>query len=169
MVKKILIIVSIILVCLVSDQATKNIAKNNLKNNPPVSYLNNMVVLVYAENTGAFLSMGSKLDGIMGNIILIIFPVIVLAGLLVYVFIKLKNLKMIALISLTMIFAGGIGNIIDRIMYNRHVIDFLNFGIGNTLRTGVLNIADMFVFFGAIILFIHFLLEDKAKKSSKKS
>ena len=42
------------------------------------------------------------------------------------------------------IVAGGMGNVLDRMMYHRHVTDFMNMGIGN-LRTGIFNVADMYV------------------------
>ena len=42
------------------------------------------------------------------------------------------------------IFSGGIGNIIDRIMFDRHVVDFMNLGVNN-LRTGIFNFADVYV------------------------
>jgi signal peptidase II len=50
-----------------------------------------------------------------------------------------------------MIFAGGLGNIIDRIAFDRHVTDFMNVGIGS-LRTGIFNVADMCVTAGVIVL-----------------
>jgi signal peptidase II len=51
--------------------------------------------------------------------------------------------------SFALIFAGGIGNIIDRILYDRHVTDFLNVGFGN-IRTGIFNVADICVTAGVI-------------------
>jgi signal peptidase II len=51
--------------------------------------------------------------------------------------------------SLALLFSGGIGNIIDRILFDRHVTDFLNIGLG-TLRTGIFNVADICVTAGAI-------------------
>jgi signal peptidase II len=53
------------------------------------------------------------------------------------------------LISLALIFAGGIGNIIDRLLFEKHVSDFINIGIGD-LRTGIFNFADVYVTLGVI-------------------
>ncbi|HEX9652206.1 MAG TPA: signal peptidase II, partial [bacterium] len=44
------------------DQITKDIAKDNLKYAPPISYFGNTFRLQYAENSGAFLSLGSGLS-----------------------------------------------------------------------------------------------------------
>jgi signal peptidase II len=45
--------------------------------------------------------------------------------------------------------AGGLGNIIDRLRFDRHVTDFMNLGIGS-VRTGIFNFADLYVTFAAI-------------------
>lgn len=66
--------------------------------------------------------------------------------------------------SLAMVFSGGIGNIFDRIVYDRHVTDFMNMGIGN-IRTGIFNVADICVTAGVIGLFIFF--NDKRKKENE--
>lgn len=52
------------------------------------------------------------------------------------------------------IVAGGIANLYDRLFHSFQVIDFLNFGIGN-LRTGILNVADMSVTFGGLLLILY--------------
>jgi signal peptidase II len=55
------------------------------------------------------------------------------------------------LISLTLIFSGGISNFYDRASNNGAVIDFLNVGIGS-LRTGIFNVADMAIMLGVFLL-----------------
>ena len=54
------------------------------------------------------------------------------------------------------IIGGGLGNLIDRLSNNFRVVDFLNFGIGS-LRTGILNIADMSVTIGVLFLAVYSL------------
>jgi signal peptidase II len=68
--------------------------------------------------------------------------------------------------SLAMIFSGGIGNIIDRILFDRHVTDFMNIGFGN-IRTGIFNVADMCITAGAIGLLIFFNNKQKVETSSQ--
>lgn len=50
---------------------------------------------------------------------------------------------------LALIFAGGVGNIIDRVLFDRHVPDFMNIGI-RQLRTGIFNVADVCITVGAL-------------------
>ena len=45
----------------------------------------------------------------------------------------------------------GSGNLIDRILHDGTVVDFLNFGIGS-LRTGIFNVADVAIMGGAALL-----------------
>ena len=53
-------------------------------------------------------------------------------------------------IAWALVFAGGIGNLIDRMRINA-VIDFLNLGIG-PVRTGIFNVADMAITAGFVML-----------------
>ena len=52
--------------------------------------------------------------------------------------------------AFALIIAGGLGNIIDRLLFDRHVSDFMNIGIQN-IRTGIFNFADVCVTAGAIV------------------
>ncbi len=52
----------------------------------------------------------------------------------------------------SLIFAGGGGNIIDRVLFDRHVPDFMN--IGNQVRTGIFNVADGCITVGALGLIL---------------
>ncbi len=60
------------------------------------------------------------------------------------------------IIVLACLLGGGLSNLADRIIFNGSVTDFLNFGVG-WFRTGILNVADISIFFGgAVFLFLHF-------------
>lgn len=134
------------------DRTTKYIAVAYLKNKMPINIFNDLIILVYAENTGAFLSFGSNLNIYIKYIILLIIPIIVCVFGLIYLMIKEERFYRV--IILGSIIGGGIGNLTDRLCNNFTVIDFINFGIGN-IRTGILNIADISVTFGIIILLIY--------------
>jgi signal peptidase II len=77
------------------------------------------------------------------------------------VVLKIDGFSRLKAFSLALILAGGLGNIIDRIFNDRHVTDFMNVGIGNTLRTGIFNVADMCVTAGVIGLLIISFTEKK--------
>jgi signal peptidase II len=58
------------------------------------------------------------------------------------------RLRLIAIASVT---GGAIGNVIDRVRSARGVVDFLDFGVGET-RWPVFNVADIAVTCGALLL-----------------
>jgi signal peptidase II len=57
------------------------------------------------------------------------------------------------MIAVSLLLAGGIGNLLDRVFHNGLVIDFLNMGIG-PLRTGIFNVADMAIMAGFALLLL---------------
>ena len=143
------------------DRLTKDIAKEHLKDKAAITYLNNTVRLEYVENTGAALSLGDNLPKAVSFWLLSMLPLIVLLALFVYTLKNLQQMGTMKIFSIALVFSGGIGNIIDRIAFDRHVTDFMNLGIGN-LRTGIFNVADVCVTAGVIGLFIFF--NDKRNK-----
>jgi signal peptidase II len=131
------------------DRLTKLLAIEFLKGRPPVSFFGDLMVLVYAENSGAFLSMGSVWSPFLKYLLFLVIPGIVCLYGLFWCFLKARDLPRIVLVAT--IIGGGAGNMVDRIANDFRVVDFLNFGIGR-LRTGVLNVADLSVTFGALLL-----------------
>ena len=137
------------------DRLTKDLAKEHLKDKPAITYLNDTVRLQYVENTGAALSLGDDLPKAASFWLLSILPLVILLGVFGYTLKNLQQMRMMKIFSIALVFSGGIGNIIDRIAFDRHVTDFMNVGIGS-LRTGIFNVADMCVTAGVIGLFIFF-------------
>lgn len=137
------------------DRFTKDIAKERLMDKEPQSYFHDTFRLQYVENTGAALSLGDSIPQPYNFWLLSILPLIFLLVLFAYAIKKADEISPVKLFFLSMIFSGGIGNIIDRIAYDRHVADFMNMGIQN-LRTGIFNFADVCVTFGVIGLLIFY-------------
>lgn len=134
------------------DRITKLLAINYLEGKGTISFFYHTIVLQYAENTGAFLSTGSDWPDIVKYTILVIIPILACLYGLYYCAFKLADKKLI--IVIVSIIGGGLGNLIDRLINNFRVVDFLNFGIG-PLRTGILNVADMSVTFGILFLIFY--------------
>ena len=149
----------ILLFCIISiafiscDRLTKNLAKTHLMNRPDISYLHNTIKLEYAENTGAALNLGDSLSKTASFWVLSMMPLALMVALVVYTLNNLDKLNTLKMVALALIFAGGMGNVIDRVFFDRHVTDFMNVGIAG-LRTGIFNVADMAVTAGAICLLI---------------
>jgi len=143
------------------DRVTKLWAVEYLKGKGVFSFLADTIRIVYAENEGAFLSLGSGWGLSLKYVLFIILPLIFCLYGIYYTAFKVEKISILIVIST--IIGGGLGNIYDRIFYGFRVVDFLNFGIGS-LRTGILNVADLSVTFGALILFWLSYREDKKLK-----
>jgi signal peptidase II len=135
------------------DRVTKQLAKEHLMFNETKSYFHDTFRLEYVENTGAALSVGDSLPKEVSFWLLSILPLVILGILFIYVMRRLNEFSWLKLLSFCLVIAGGLGNIIDRIAYDRHVTDFMNLGI-HDIRTGIFNVADVCISAGIIGLFI---------------
>jgi len=153
--QKFYLIALILLTSIGCDQVSKNIAKSSLENSLPMSYLGETFRLQYAENTGAFLGLGSGLSKTTRFLLFTFLS----GGLLIALFfytIKNRDLRRKHIFALSLILGGGASNMIDRIFNDGKVIDFMNMGIGS-LRTGIFNMADVLIMVGmAFILLFNF-------------
>ncbi|GLB53021.1 lipoprotein signal peptidase [Neptunitalea chrysea] len=139
------------------DQITKKHVRKNINTHEYIEVLNTNFVLTKIENTGAALSFGQHFSPTIKLIIFQLVPLIVLLGLFYYAIHKTDtNLKFVAL---TFIIGGGIGNIIDRVLYSS-VTDFMYIEIGS-LHTGIFNMADVSVTLGGITLLLQWFISSR--------
>ncbi len=138
--------------CVGCDQWTKHLATAHLRQAPQMSFLADTLRMQYAENPGAFLGAGSGLPGGTRFWILTVTNAAFLAAIAL-VFALRPSLRRAQSLAVSLLVAGGIGNLIDRVSNGGLVIDFLNLGIG-PVRTGIFNVADMAIMagFGLLIL-----------------
>jgi signal peptidase II len=111
--------------------------------------------LTYVENSGAAFRVLTGRD-----VFLITISIIVIAAILYYMFTH-SNIKPVLKIPLCLILAGASGNLIDRLIY-RCIVDFLDIRAANL---PVLNIADIAIITGTLLLEVHIVLESKRKRS----
>ena len=130
---------------LVLDQWSKQWAEASLKHRLPISYWDGFFQFRYAENTGAWGSLGASWPDPVRQIILVIFPTLLLLFFLGYVLFS-KNIGPSKNIAYACILAGGIGNLIDRIRFG-FVVDFMYMGT-DSLHTNIFNVADMSIMVG---------------------
>ena len=135
--------------CVGCDQGTKLIATEHLEGGAPRSYLFGTIRLVYAENAGAFLGLGSGLSEGLRNLLAIATAAMVIG--VFWMAVRGARSSMLHSISFALVAAGGASNLIDRALNDGRVIDFMVVGLGG-LRTGVFNVADMAITAGALLL-----------------
>lgn len=137
----------IVFLVIVVDQATKVLARTWLAPRPPILFGAEIVEgglarLTYFENPGAFLGLGADLPASLRFWIFTVVAVLLLTGLAVYAWRASAQTSTLMLIGISLLVAGGLGNLIDRIVNDGRVVDFMLVGVG-WLRTGVFNVADM--------------------------
>ncbi len=127
------------------DQVSKAAARALLSH--PVALLGGTLKLILVRNAGAFLGAGS---GMSERSRFLVFSLggsgVILAGLC-YLFSR-KRLSIGGTVALSSILGGAIGNQIDRFLFQGAVTDFLFLSLG-PVHTGVFNVADMAIMFGA--------------------
>jgi len=148
--QRLLLILTITFPAIIIDQLFKVFAAKTLPRNEMVSYFFDTLRIGYTENIGAFLGLGNSLSPSLRFWIFVVAVGAVLAGLLIYL-LQSREQDSFDLISLTLVFSGGLSNFYDRVINNGAVIDFINIGFGS-VRTGIFNVADVFIMFGIFLL-----------------
>jgi signal peptidase II len=149
--KRFAVLMIVLSVCVGCDQGTKHSARHFLEGQPPVSRLGDLFRWHYVENTGVFLGLGEQLPAHWRLTLFAGFVSLVLIGLLLFLLFS-RTLSIGALVSGALILGGGLSNLIDRLLNQGAVVDFMSVGIG-PLRTGIFNVADLAVVAG-VILFV---------------
>lgn len=149
-----MLVLGLVFPCVACDQATKAIARQVLESGRPVELLGGFVCLHLVENPGAFLSLGESLpDGLR----LLIFVVLAPLGLALVAMTLLRSgeASPLGICAVALILGGGLGNLIDRLVNQGAVVDFVHIGIGS-VRTGVFNVADVALMVGVALFVVAF-------------
>jgi signal peptidase II len=147
-VKSKLLAAFLLLITIGCDRITKHLATTLLADAPAQSFFHDTLRLQYAENTGAFLSLGANLPPAIRTWLLTVGVAVLLV--VVAILAIVRRWSGTSLAGATLMWAGGVSNLIDRAVHG-HVVDFLNVGIGS-LRTGIFNVADVAVTLGAVLI-----------------
>ncbi len=151
-VKRILLVLSVLVACVGCDQSTKTYAESNLPKARALSYFADTVRLQVAHNEGAFLSLGETVPKFWRLAALRLGVGALLLALLGYVLV-IRAARPSFVLALALILAGGFSNLIDRFTHGGYVVDFINLGIGS-LRTGIFNVADIAITLGVLMLLV---------------
>lgn len=140
---------------IVLDQWTKRIALTTLRESRPVILLEHILGLRFVENNGAAWGMFG------GQRILLLVAPIVGCGFLIYYYFRTRGRNSVLLmLGISFIFAGGFGNLIDRMFRAGHVVDFIEFLF---ISFPVFNVADICVTCGTVLIAIYLLFVERWK------
>jgi signal peptidase II len=80
-----------------------------------------------------------------------------------YILIKEKNLHTLEILPLVLILSGGLGNLIDRVLFG-YVIDFIHVFYG-IYSFYVFNLADSFITIGVVIYLYYLIFLDTKSRA----
>jgi signal peptidase II len=145
------IVVMLTLCCCVGcDQVSKSAARSMLHSGVTESLFADSLRFQLTENPGSFLSLGASLPEHLRFSLFTAAVAVIVAGLICAA-LFVQRLSTARFVALALLAGGGISNLLDRLLYDGRVTDFLNVGIGS-LRTGIFNLADMAIMAGALLL-----------------
>ena len=149
------------------DQLTKILVDKNMELHQSIPIISfgdtNVLNITYERNPGAAFSI---LEG--KQMFLVIFTAIIIVAML-YLMISRRVKRPTYIWSTSLIVAGGLGNLIDRLLRGE-VVDFIDVRI---INFAVFNVADICSVLGAIGLLLFVVIdeikEQKNKRSAKKN
>lgn len=153
------LITTIIAVILIAvDRITKNWAAQALASGD-IAVIDKVLYFRYTENTGVAFSMFSDNRWVLVGIT----SVMLVVALAFFLSGKIKD--KVELFALSLIIAGGVGNLIDRLSLG-YVIDFIDVRI---INFAIFNVADMCITIGAILVCIAAFAAEKREKREQES
>jgi signal peptidase II len=142
--------VTVSLLCLAADQASKWVVAHRLAPGQEISRLGGAIRVRYAENDGGFLGLGAELPPGIRFAAFVVLVTVALALVGLYA-LRGRGIGRIDLLAASLIVGGGLGNLLDRLRFGT-VRDFLVLGAGG-LHTGIFNAADLAITCGTLIIF----------------
>jgi signal peptidase II len=147
-----ILVASFLVGCVGCDQTSKAIVRQAVPPGVTHVYLGGVLRIQHAENPGAFLSIGASLPRTVRQLAFTLGVSVVVGALLLGAMFG-RNLPMFRRLCLAAIAAGGAGNLIDRILHDGTVTDFLYLGMG-PVHTGIFNLADLTLTLGLAALLL---------------
>lgn len=147
-----IIVISLVIII---DQCTKYMVRINFEQGETLPIISDILHLTYVRNLGAAFSMFENI-----KVVTIIMPLFILLIAITALFFFYKRISRFSRISISLIIAGGMSNLIDRIILG-YVTDMIDFRI-----FPVFNIADISVCVGCMLLIVGMFLPEKLDKDN---
>lgn len=151
---KIIIFVTVLVLL---EQLTKIVILKN-RENLPITVINNVFMLSYVENSGV--AFGIKVGSIWSFIVI---NIVILGIIIKFMYSQLQELNNKTIILLSLVLAGGISNLVDRI-FRGYVVDFLD--ITPIINFPVFNFADIMIVV-AVFIFGVMMIKNIIKDGKK--
>ena len=147
-----------------ADQITKSLIVNNLYEGQNITVIKGFFFLTHIQNQGAAFGMFSDLPDGWRELFLTSLGAVALT-LVIYYSLRLRPWDWLGQVALHMIFAGAVGNLIDRFVQGS-VTDFILFRFGGW-SFPAFNIADSAIVTGVGLLLLDVLIPQKKEEKIK--
>ena len=149
-----------------SDQFTKSLVQKSLPRHHRIEVIEGFFNLTHVGNTGgAFGIFGGKRGG-WGTFFFVGVSILAIGSILYFLW-KMKKGEESLTFSLSLVLAGALGNLYDRIRYGE-VIDFLEFYV-SSFYWPAFNIADSAICLGIGLMAYELLILDYRKTKASKT
>ena len=145
------------------DQITKAAITSRFLLHESYGVIDGFFNIVYVINPGAAFGFLAGASATFRYIFFIGITVIAIL-LIIYYLVKSRSGSIVIVISLTLIFAGAVGNLIDRIRFGA-VVDFLDVYVG-TWHWPAFNVADSAISIGAALMIWEMIARHKKGNAS---
>ena len=160
--KKYWILLVVFLVVIALDQSTKLMIQQTLPLHNKVEIIPGFFNLIHVRNTGGAFGIFGGEKGPMGSV-LFVAASLVAVGILVILFMRVKEHEKMLKFSFALLLSGAIGNLIDRVSYGE-VVDFLDFHV-SSYHWPAFNVADSAISFGIGLMALELLIKEHKKPS----
>jgi len=145
------------------DQVTKNAILSRFSLHESYRLIDGFLNLVLVMNPGAAFGILADASSTFRYVFFIGVTLMAMALVLYYLW-KSRHESYLMIVSLTLIFSGAVGNLIDRIRFGA-VVDFVDIYIG-TAHWPAFNVADSSITVGAVLLFWEMIKSSKKRSVS---
>jgi signal peptidase II len=146
----------------VIDQVSKAVISKKIALMSAKSIIPGFLNLTHVRNTGAVFGFFSG-SGNRSLFIVLTLASLTALGFVVYYFVRTAPSQKLMKFSLSLILAGALGNLLDRVLRG-YVVDFIDFYIKKS-HWPAFNVADSCITIGAVLIVSAFILKRKSKCS----
>ncbi len=150
--KKLILLTLITGVIVALDQYTKDLIVAAFEYGESMGVIQNFFNITYVRNYGAAFGMLTKVEPQIRDTFFLLMPPFAMAVILFMLKMAPTGEKL-RKIALCAVFAGALGNYIDRIQYG-YVVDFLDFHYYEVYAWPAFNVADMSIVCGVTVLIL---------------
>lgn len=163
------------LAVIVLDQLSKYwIVRNIPEGTIGYSFFSDFLWIVHVRNDAVAFSLGENIPVVLKYILFVGLPLIIMGGV-AYLIVSNKadgEFSSFDRWCLSLIFGGGVGNLIDRIFRHLRVVDFISvkfYSLFGLERFPTWNVADSAVVVGVFLLIISMIVKEvKGKKKDER-